>query len=148
MRGALRVWLGNPAGGWTALAPVSRGNFYGLHVADINGDGRLNLTAGTYKTGVRLFVGDGQGGFTEEFFSKNGSTEDAAADAGASQALAAPHEEVSFWQALPVDVDGGGRPDVVAGSLDYKGVQVWLNRPERGGSRLPTCSPEPAPFTA
>ena len=132
LHGALRVWLGNPAGGWTALAPVSPGNFYGLHVADINGDGRLDLTAGTYKTGVRLFVGDGQGGFTEDFISKNDSAEGAAADAGASQALVAPHAEASFWQALPVDVNGDGRPDIVAGSLDYKGVQVWLNQAEKG----------------
>ena len=146
MHGALRVWLGNPAGGWTALAPVSRGNFYGLHVADINGDGRLDLTAGTYKTGVRLFVGDGQGGFTEEFISKNGSAEGAAADAGASQALAAPHEEASFWQALPVDVDGDGRPDIVAGSLDYKGVQVWLNQAGKGWKPIADMFPRTGTF--
>ncbi|HEX5680204.1 MAG TPA: VCBS repeat-containing protein, partial [Desulfobacterales bacterium] len=134
MHGALRVWLGNPAGGGTALAPVSRGNFYGLHVADINGDGRLDLTAGTYKTGVRLFVGDGQGGFTEEFLSNNGSEE------------GAPAEETSFWQALPVDVDGDGRPDIVAGSLDYKGVQVWLNQTGKGWTPIADMFPRTGTF--
>ena len=146
MHGALRVWLGNPAGGWTALAPVSRGNFYGLHVADINGDGRLDLAAGTYKTGVRLFIGDGQGGFTEEFISKNDSAEGAAADAGARPALAALPEEVSFWQALPVDVDGDGRPDIVAGSLDYKGVQVWLNQAGKGWKPIADMYPRTGTF--
>ena len=146
LHGALRVWLGNPAGGWTALAPVSQGNFYGLHVADINGDGRLDLTAGTYKTGVRLFVGDGQGGFTEEFISKTGSAEGAPADAGASQALVAPHEEASFWQALPVDVNGDGWPDIVAGSLDYKGVQVWLNQAGKGWKPIADMFPRTGTF--
>ena len=134
VRGALRVWLGNPAGGWTALAPVSWGNFYGLHVADINGDGRLDLTAGTYKTGVRLFVGDGRGGFTEEFIPKNGSAE------------GAPPEEASFWQALPVDVNGDGRPDIVAGSLDYKGVQVWLNQAGKGWKPVADMFPRTGTF--
>ena len=144
--GALRVWLANPAGGWTALAPVSRGNFYGLHVADINGDGRLDLAAGSYKTGVRLFIGDGQGGFTEEFISKKGSEKDSSADAGASKALVSPHAETSFWQALPVDVDGDGRPDIVAGSLDYKGVQVWLNQGEKGWKPLVDMFPRTGTF--
>ena len=134
LHGALRVWLGNPAGGWTALAPVSRGNFYGLHVADINGDGRLDLTAGTYKTGVRLLVGDGQGGFTEEFISKNGSAE------------GAPAEETSFWQALPVDVDGDGQSDIVAGSLDDKGVQVWLNQTGKGWKPIADMFPRTGTF--
>ncbi len=146
LRGALRVWLGNPAGGWKALAPVSRGNFYGLHVADINGDGRLDLTAGTYKADVRLFAGDGQGGFTEEFISKNDSAEGAAADAGANPALATPPPEVSFWQALPVDVDGDGRPDIVAGSLDDKGVQVWLNRAAKGWKPMAGMFPHTGTF--
>jgi protein involved in polysaccharide export with SLBB domain len=146
VHGALRVWLGNPAGGWTALAPVSRGNFYGLHVADINGDGRLDLTAGTYKTGVRLFVGDGQGGFTEEFISKNDSAGGAPADAGARQALVAPHVEASFWQALPVDVNGDGRPDIVAGSLDDKGVQVWLNQAGKGWKPITDMFPRTGTF--
>jgi protein involved in polysaccharide export with SLBB domain len=144
--GALRVWLGNPAGGWTALAPVSRGNFYGLHVADINGDGRLDLTAGTYKEGVRLFVGDGQGGFTEEFISKNDSAHGAPADAGTRPALMTPPAEASFWQALPVDVNGDGRPDIVAGSLDYKGVQVWLNQAGKGWKPVADMFPRTGTF--
>ena len=146
LRGALRIWLGNPAGGWTALAPVSRGNFYGLHVADINGDGRLDLAAGTYKTGVRLFAGDGQGGFTEEFISKNDSAKGAPADAGANKALVTPPEEASFWQALPVDVDGDGWLDIVAGSLDYKGVQVWLNQAGKGWKPIADMFPRTGTF--
>jgi protein involved in polysaccharide export with SLBB domain len=141
---ALRVWLGNPAGGWTALAPVSWGNFYGLHVADINGDGSLDLAAGTYKTGVRLFVGDGRGGFKEEFISKDKSAD--GAPAGASPALASPPAEASFWQALPVDVNGDGRLDIVAGSLDDKGVQVWLNQAEKGWKPITAMFPRTGTF--
>jgi protein involved in polysaccharide export with SLBB domain len=122
LQGSVRVWVNAPGGGWTALAPFGRGNFYGVNAADINGDGHLDLIAGTYKDGLRLFLGDGQGGFRE----------DAAARSGLNPDAADADPETSFWQALPVDVDGDGRLDIVAGSLDNGGLRAWLNHGEQG----------------
>jgi protein involved in polysaccharide export with SLBB domain len=130
VHGALRVWLGTPgAGGWTALAPVAAGNFYSVNVADVNADGFPDLVAGTYKSGVRLFLGDGRGGFVESLRPEfKGLAEDSS---GEGPSTGGQTEEASFWEALPVDVDGDGRMDIVASSLDYRGVQVWLNRADK-----------------
>jgi adhesin HecA-like repeat protein len=119
--GGIRVWLGNGAGGWSVLDPLCRGSFYALGAADFNADGRLDLAAGTYKSNVRLFLGDGRGGFTE----------------GTVLKVEPPGEggeipDASFWQALPVDLDGDGWVDLVAGSLDNQGVHAWLNRQGKG----------------
>jgi protein involved in polysaccharide export with SLBB domain len=123
-QGSVRVWLNSPGGGWTALAPFARGNFYGLNAADVNGDGHLDLVAGTYRDGVRLFAGDGRGGFREDEDARRGF------DPGDGEAggAATPGKEASFWQALPVDLDGDGRLDIFASSLDNRGIRAWLNR--------------------
>lgn len=130
--GALRVWLGNGGGHWTAVDPVGTGNFYALSVADLNNDGRLDLVAGSYKTGVRLFYGDGRGGFEEKMRVKALRPEEISADAAGVQTLESLDRETSFWQGLPVDLNGDGWTDIVAGSLDYQGVYAWLNQAGKG----------------
>jgi protein involved in polysaccharide export with SLBB domain len=131
-RGALRIWLGQGSGQWTTLDPVCTGNFYALSVADLNNDGRLDLTAGSYKTGVRLFYGDGRGGFEEKMRVKALRPEEASADAAGAQSLDSLERETSFWQGLPMDLNGDGWADIVAGSLDYQGVYAWLNQAGKG----------------
>jgi polysaccharide biosynthesis/export protein len=130
--GALRVWLGNGGGHWTAVDPVGMGNFYALSVADLNNDGRLDLVAGSYKTGIRLFYGDGRGGFEEKAHLKALRPEETSADGSGAQTLEPIDRETSFWQGLPVDLNGDGWTDIVAGSLDYKGVYAWLNHAGKG----------------
>jgi protein involved in polysaccharide export with SLBB domain len=129
----------NTPGSWTALAPFGRGNFYGLNAADINGDGHLDLAAGTYRDGVRLFLGDGRGGFREDEAARRGLNAD---DGSAAGGPASPPKEASFWQVLPVDVDGDGRIDIVAGSLDNRGLRAWLNRGEQGWAPLTETYPD------
>ncbi|HSV93761.1 MAG TPA: FG-GAP-like repeat-containing protein, partial [Desulfobacterales bacterium] len=119
--GGIRVWLGNGAGGWAALDPFCRGSFYALAAADLDADGRLDLAAGSYKSHVRVFRGDGRGGFSEAGVLK--------ADAPA-EGVEIP--DASYWQALPVDLDGDGWADLVAGSLDNQGVHAWINQAGKG----------------
>jgi protein involved in polysaccharide export with SLBB domain len=128
LHGALRVWLGSRAGHWTALEPVAPGNFYALSVGDLNRDGHLDLLAGSYKTGVRLFYGDGRGGFEEKARLEPLRPEEAAGQ----PSLESLEKETSFWQVLPVDLNGDGWEDVVAGSLDYQGIYAWLNQAGKG----------------
>ena len=130
--GALRIWFGNGGGHWTAVDPVATGNFYALSVADLNNDGRLDLVAGSFKTGVRLFHGDGRGGFEEKMRLKALRPEETSADAPGVQTLESLDRETSFWQGLPVDLNGDGWTDIVAGSLDYQGVAAWLNQAGKG----------------
>jgi protein involved in polysaccharide export with SLBB domain len=126
--GALRVWLGNGAGHWKALEPVATGNFYALSTGDLNRDGRLDLLAGSYKAGVRLFYGDGRGGFEEKMQVQPLRPEEAARE----QSLESLEKETSFWQVLPTDLNGDGWADIVAGSLDFRGIYGWLNQSGKG----------------
>jgi len=104
--GALKVWFGDGSGGWSSTLPVSKGSFYGLSIGDVNADGNMDLLAGSYRKGVRIFLGDGRGGFI-----------------GTSSL----EENDSFWQAIPVDLNGDGLMDLLAGSVDSKGIKAWKN---------------------
>jgi len=110
--GALKVWFGDGAGGWSATAPLSKGSFYALSIGDINADGNMDILAGSYRQGVLVFLGDGKGNFTGNQF-VYGKPESDRGD--------------SFWQVLNVDLDGDGLMDVLAGSLDSRGVRAWRN---------------------
>jgi protein involved in polysaccharide export with SLBB domain len=102
--GALRVWLGDGEGGWSILPPLELGNFYALTAEDLNRDGHLDLFSGTYQNGISLYLGDGRGGFLR---------------------LKPPVDEGNFWKVLSGDVDGDGEQELVASSLDAKGIWAW-----------------------
>ncbi len=102
--GALRVWLGDGKGGWSDLPPLEFGNFYALTVGDLNRDGHMDLFAGTYRKGIRIYLGAGRGDFLR---------------------LKPPVDKNNFWKVLAGDVDSDGGQELVASSLDSQGIWVW-----------------------
>jgi len=104
VHGAVRVWLGDGAGNWSELNPLDQGDFYALSVGDLNRDGHLDLFAGTYRRGVRIYLGDGRGGFA---------------------GVTPPVEQGNFWKVMAGDINSDGAPEIVASSLEWNGIQVW-----------------------
>ncbi|MDM8535891.1 FG-GAP-like repeat-containing protein [Desulfobacterales bacterium HSG17] len=105
--GSLRIWLGNNMGGWTAQLPLEPGSYYALSSADINNDGHLDILAGTYKSGIKIFSGNGKGEF---------------------HLTKSPADTGSFWKVLGADLDGDGIQDIIAGSSDSSGLRAWLGK--------------------
>jgi len=122
---ALRLWLGDGAGGWGFGRTVAEGSWYALHTVDADGDGRVDIFAGSYRHGVAVFRGLGNGDFIR-------------ANAG---------ENESFWAAVPFDADGDGAWELVGASLDSKGIQVWKRTEDANGYvRLNTGYPDSGDF--
>jgi len=123
--GALRVWLGEGAGGWRATEVISKGNFYRLTPGDINSDGNLDIIAGTYRNGIRVFTGDGQGGFSETA----GADRDDVTMIGPGSDEGITFDKMrkpnSYWQAVLLDVDQDGQMEILAGSPEDKGLRIW-----------------------
>jgi len=103
--GSLRIWFGNGFGGWTAGSIIDEGSFYRPSAADINDDGHMDIAAGTYRSGVAVYYGDGKGVFAKG---------------------KGPVVEGSFWKALPVQINKGKTVDIVAGSIESGGLKGWL----------------------
>jgi hypothetical protein len=91
-------------GGWSDLPPLETGNFYALTAGDLNRDGHMDLFAGTYRNGIRIYLGDGRGGFLR---------------------LSPPVNKNNFWKVLAGNVDSDGGQELVVSSLDSKGIWAW-----------------------
>jgi polysaccharide biosynthesis/export protein len=102
--GALRVWYGDGTGSWSAASTLNKGSYYGVTLKDFDGDGNLDILAATYRAGVHIFIGDGEGHFNM---------------------LKGPTPSGSFWRAFSADIDGEGRNSLLASSLDSKGILAW-----------------------
>lgn len=107
LHGAVRAWLGDGAGNWSELGPLEQGNFYALSIGDFNRDRHQDLFVGTYRAGVRIYLGDGRGGFTR---------------------MRPPIARGNFWKVISADVDGDGVQEIIASSLELNGIQVWKPR--------------------
>ena len=104
--GAVRVWLGDGTGNWSSTPPLQIGNFNGLSFCDINNDLNVDILAGSYRNGIHIFLGDGKGGFEPK---------------------QSPVDTGSYWRAITNDIDEDGVMDIIAGSVDGKGIRAWLN---------------------
>jgi protein involved in polysaccharide export with SLBB domain len=108
--GGLRIWFGDGAGNWSSGSVASKGNFYGIRIGDINLDGRLDVFAGSYRSGTHILLGDGKGGF-EKMISPEAHIKRRAQSypkqfKNPKQMIRLVDE--SFWTVLPVDIDGDG----------------------------------------
>ncbi|MCF8049999.1 MAG: FG-GAP-like repeat-containing protein [Desulfobacterales bacterium] len=107
----LKIWFGDGAGGWSFGQTLAEGSWYGLTSEDIDGDGHVDLLAGSFRAGVAVFKGKGDGSF-------------ARVSAGG---------EGSFWKPSALDQDGDGTPELFAGSLDGRGIQGFKMVPAEEG---------------
>jgi len=117
--GGIYVWLNDSKGGWLGgVGPIAEGRYTDLDVADVNGDGHLDIIAarrggfGALKLslqqwqqvgGVQIAYGDGTGRWELETLPVDGDA-----------------DSVSV-----ADIDGDGRLDIIAG-LYKKGIALWM----------------------
>jgi polysaccharide export outer membrane protein len=133
--GALRLWLGDGTGKWSSTDPLGKGSFYGLNIGDLNSDGHFDIFAGSYRKGVRIFLGDGRGNFKKmlnpaEVIKRRAKGQKQTA-AGVGE-FPRPEKDRSFWHVLAVDLDQDGRDDILASSLDSQGIIAWRNLGNKG----------------
>lgn len=105
----IHVFLGDGKGSWRPLATKGlprSGLYLDVALADFNGDGRLDLIAGSYDGRIQVFFGDGKGDFTEV------------------QVVGLPAKVGRPETIVVGDRDGDGLRDL--GIAAYQGgVQVW-----------------------
>ena len=121
--GSVRVWLGDGTGKWTSTDPLKKGNYYGVSVGDLDNDGGLDIFAATYQAGFHVFKGDGKGNFHKISRPRVKIKSNGLSNSNSGEV--APIED-SFWEAIPIDLNGDGLMDVVASSLDSKGIVAWM----------------------
>lgn len=113
--GGLQVWLGDGRGNWTAeVGPDAAHIYRDVDVADVNGDGQLDLVGTTWghPGGIQVFLGSGDGAWS---------------------AFPSPAKEGDFWGVTAADLDQDGIVDIAATTY-YHGIRIWYGD-GRGGWR-------------
>jgi len=128
--GALRIWLGDGAGHWSAAYPISQGSFYGVTIGDVNADKNLDILTGTYRANTRIFLGDGKGRFRRIRSPADHLKRNVQANPEKYKTVEKEYTQIagdSFWTVLPVDLDDDGDVDIVASSINHRGILAWQN---------------------
>jgi len=100
--GGVHVWYGDGNGRWQPENLPAVGDAESVTVADVNGDGWMDIVAGLYLQGIELWLG-GKDGWSKR-----------------------PVVNQGTWGAVRVgDVDGDGSRELVAASKDGRGLGIW-----------------------
>ena len=100
--GGVQIWYGDGSGRWEPKALPAGADAESVTVADVNGDGRLDVVAGLYQQGIMLWLGE-KDGWQRRVVSTKGS-----------------------WGDVRVgDLNGDGQRELVASSKDGSGLAVW-----------------------
>ncbi len=118
--GGIQVWLGNGKGGWIRQAGPDAAHIYrDVDIADVNGDGALDIVAASWghPGGIHVFLGSGDGAWS---------------------AFPSPAKEGDFWGVAVADLNGDGKMDIAATTY-YQGIKLWNGNGE--GKWHETSSP-------
>ncbi len=99
--GGVQIWYGDGNGRWEPEMLSADSDAESVTVADVNGDGRLDIVAGLYQQGIALWLGGGT--WKKQRIIRTGT-----------------------WSDVKVgDLDGDGRRELVGASSDGSGIGVW-----------------------
>ncbi|MDX8394892.1 MAG: SLBB domain-containing protein, partial [Mariprofundaceae bacterium] len=100
--GGVQVWYGDGNGRWHQEVLSAEADAESVVVADINGDGALDIVSGLYQQGIRLWLG-GEKGWKKQDVIRSGT-----------------------WSDLSVgDLESDGQRELIAASSDGNGLAVW-----------------------
>ena len=117
----IQVWMNGGQEGWEkGKSPDDVGNFNGIRAEEINGDGNPDLIAAAEgingKGGIRVWLGDGRGGWGREV---------------------GPTSRDEYIDVAVADFNEDGHLDIGGSSIRPNGaIRVWLGDSEGGWSEL------------